>query len=107
MEKKTFAERLSALLKQQGVSQKELALLVGVTEATMSRYLHTDRIPKSEIIANIATALHTTSDYLLGTEPKNDADMDFPRIKRLIARNSASMTMEQKTELINALLKND
>ena len=46
-----FAERLSLLLKEQGISQKELAEVVGVTEASMSRYMHSERIPKSAIIA--------------------------------------------------------
>ena len=92
-----FAERLSLLLKEQGISQKELAEVVGVTEASMSRYMHSERIPKSAIIANIATALHTTSDYLLGTETEGG------KIKRLLARNAPSMTNEQKRELINVL----
>ena len=99
-----FAERLSLLLKEQGISQKELAEVVGVTEASMSRYMHSERIPKSAIIANIATALHTTSDYLLGTETDGNIENEFGKIKRLIARNASSMTKEQKRELINTLL---
>lgn len=107
MTQHTFAERLAELLKQQGVTQKELAERVGITEASMSRYMHTNRIPKSEIIANIATALHTTSDYLLGTEDEGNVEIDYPRIVRLIARNSATMTKEQKKAIINALLEDD
>ena len=84
----TFAYRLSELLEKQGMSQKELAERVGITEASMSRYMNTDRIPKSEILANIATALHTTSDYLLGVEEEGNIDSDYPKIVRLIARNS-------------------
>ena len=99
-----FAERLSLLLKEQGISQKELAEVVGVTEASMSRYIHSERIPKSAIIANIATALHTTSDYLLGTETEGGSENEFGKIKRLLARNAPSMTTEQKKELINTLL---
>ena len=68
MAKTTFSQRLAELLKQQGITQKELSERVGITEASMSRYMNSERIPKSEIIANIATALNTTSDYLLGTE---------------------------------------
>ena len=52
------------------------------------------------MIANIATALHTTSDYLLGIEKD---DFDYPRVRRLIARNASSMTELEKKELINAL----
>lgn len=107
MTQHTFAGRLTELLKQQGITQKELAERVGITEASMSRYMHTNRIPKSEIIANIATALHTTSDYLLGTEDEGNAETDYPRIVRLIARNSATMTKEQKKAIINALLEDD
>lgn len=107
MEESTFAKRLAELLRQKGITQKELAERVGVTEATVSRYLHSERIPKSEIIANIATALHTTSDYLLGTETEGDIKSDYPRIIRLIARNAAGMSKEQKSAIIKALLEDD
>lgn len=100
----TFAYRLSELLEKQGMSQKELAERVGITEASMSRYMNTDRIPKSEILANIATALHTTSDYLLGVEEEGNIDSDYPKIVRLIARNSSAMTAEQKKAIINELI---
>lgn len=104
MGKTIFAQRLTELLRQQNVSQKELCELVGVTEASMSRYMHTDRIPRSEILANIATALHTTSDYLLGKDDGSKEVFDFPRVVRLLARNSASLTPEQKAEIVNVLL---
>lgn len=103
----TFAGRLSELLAERGLTQKELADRVGITEASMSRYMHSDRIPKSEIVANMATALHTTSDYLLGTEEDGNVETDFPRIVRLIARNSAKLTKEQKKAIINTLLGED
>ena len=107
MEESIFAERLSELLKSKGVTQKQLAERIGVTEASISRYLNSNRIPKSEIIANMATALHTTSDYLLGTEKEGDLATDYPRIVRLIARNSANMTKKQKMDIINALFEEE
>lgn len=97
-----FATRLSFLLKKCNMTQTELSNRIGVTKATMSRYLSEDRIPSGEIIANIATALHTTSDYLLGRE--TDDQFDFHRVERIIARNASKMTIQQKKELINALL---
>lgn len=39
-------------------------------------------------LANIATALQTTSDYLLGIEKD---DYNFPKIERLLARNSTTI----------------
>ena len=91
----TLGGRIAALLKQNGMTQRELAEKVKVTEVSMSRY-----------IANIAAALNTTSDYLLGTESNVASfDSEYLQIHRLIARNAPHMTTSQKRELINALFE--
>lgn len=97
---KQLGLRITESLKRQGMTQKELAERIGVTEAVISRYVSGDREPKPDTLANLATALHTTSDFLLGIEREV---FDHPRIRRLIARNAASMTDQEKRELINAL----
>lgn len=101
---KTFGQRLLFLLQKQGITQKELANRINTTEATLSRYVSGDREPKAEMLANIATALHTTSDFLLGIEQD---EFDFPRVERLLARNSAAMSEKQKKALIFALFGED
>lgn len=97
---KEFGERLLRLLQKQGISQRQLADRLNTTEATLSRYINGDREPKANMLANIATALNTTSDYLLGIE-KND--YDFPKLERLLARNASQMTDKEKRALISAL----
>lgn len=97
---KELGLRISNALKKQGMTQKELAERIGITEAVISRYISGDREPKPDTLANIATALHTTSDFLLGIECE---EFDHPRIRRLIARNASAMTEQEKRELINAL----
>lgn len=97
---KAFGDRLLSVLHKKGITQKELADMIDTTEATLSRYVSGDREPKAETLADIATALHTTSDFLLGIEKD---DFDQPRICRMIARNADSMTEQEKKELINAL----
>ena len=72
MNENNLGGRIADLLKQSGLTQRELADRVGVTEITMTHIINGDRIPKGPIIANIANALHTTTDYLLGTEEKKD-----------------------------------
>ena len=101
---KEFGQRLLNLLQKQCITQKELADRVNTTEATLSRYVSGDREPKADMLANIATALHTTSDYLLGIEQN---DFDFPQVERLLARKSTSMTDKQKRALITALFGED
>ncbi len=97
---KELGQRILRAIKKRGISQKELAATIGVTEAVISRYISGERDPKPEMIANIATALHITSDYILGIE--ND-EFNHPRICRLIARNASEMSEQEKKELINAL----
>lgn len=101
---KELGQRILSAIRTKGISQKELASIVGVTEAVISRYISGERDPKPEMVANIATALHTTSDYLLGIE---NGDFDYPRVRRIIARNASSMTESEKKELINALFGED
>lgn len=108
MEKK-LGVRISELLKLNGLTQRELAEKVGVTEVSMSRYIKGERVPKGYIIANIATALHTTTDDLLGQN--NDEDVDFEQaysqVQRLIARNAKHWSNAQKTGLVSAIFGED
>ena len=96
--------RISDLLTKNGLTQRELAEKVGVTEVSMSRYVKGERTPKGPIIANIAAALHTTTDYLLGQEADGeDSELEYYRTQRAIARNAANWTQKQKAGLVNAL----
>jgi transcriptional regulator with XRE-family HTH domain len=97
---KELGSRVAETLQRRGMTQKELAARIGVTEAVISRYVSGDRDPKPEVLGNIATALHTTSDFLLGIE---NEEFSHPRIRRMLARNAATMTEKEKRELINAL----
>ena len=100
---KEFGFRLEKLLKTNNISQKELADCLELNEATISRYISGEREPKPEVIANIATILHTTSDYLLGITKSTDEE-NFGQIKALLTRNINNMDDNEKKELISELL---
>lgn len=100
MMSKELGLRIAGTLKKRGMTQKELAVRVGVAEDVMSRYVSGSREMKPEVLANIATTLHTTSDFLLGIE---NEEFSHPRIRRMIARNASNMTDMEKKELIDAL----
>lgn len=61
-----FSDRISLLLSQNNLSQKELAIKAGVTESAMSYYVKGGRTPRGEVLSRIAKALNSTTDYLLG-----------------------------------------
>ena len=107
MTQNIIGERIAGLLMEQGKTQRKLAEQVGTTEASISRYIKGDRVPKGPILANIAKALHTTTDYLLGNEKdSNDPELEYNYAQRAIARNATRWSKKQKLDLVNALFEN-
>lgn len=62
---KTIGEKIQLLREELNLNQRELADLVGITEATLSRYENNKREPKGLILAKLAKALNVSTDYLL------------------------------------------
>lgn len=108
MTQNIIGERIAGLLMEQGKTKRELAKQVGAAEASISRYIKGDRVPKATILANISKALHTTTDYLLGNEKdSNDPELEYNYTQRAIARNANRWSKKQKLGLVNALFEND
>lgn len=57
----TFAGNLRSLLDETGMSQRELAKLTGISEATISKYLHRQCMPSVAALVNI---YHVFNKYL-------------------------------------------
>ena len=105
MSKEDTGKRIAALLKSSGMTQHELAGRVGATESAISKYLSGNREPRAEALANIAAALGTTAEYLLG---KNEgAETRFGTICYLCARHAPQMSMEERNRLISIIVPPD
>ncbi len=100
-----FVERIKGLIEKIGVTQRDLAQDIGVTESTLSKYLKGERTPNRDVLLNIATALNTTSDYLLGLSDTDKETLNFNELKGILARNSKDLSAEQKTKLIEVIIK--
>ena len=92
--------KIYELLKQKNMTQKELAMITGLTESAISHYIKGDRVPRGVNLKKIADALNVTTDEILNIE------YDYSNIKVLIARNTSKMNSEEKLELISILLGN-
>ena len=101
----TFAKNLRERLRILNMSQREFADQLGVTEATVSRYLKGERNPSLNVIGKIAKILNTTPDFLLNSETTN-ADNSITQIKMMIAHKAKDMSVEDKMELIRLLTEN-
>ena len=98
-----LGKRVSVLLKAHGLSQKELAGRIGVTECSMSRYMNGERVPKWPIVVDIADALYTSVEDLIGPGTGSDPVSGYQLTQRAIARYAESWTQEQKADLVDAL----
>lgn len=75
---------LAALLKERGMSQKELAEAAGLTPASVSRYVNGEREPWPATIAALSLALGVEPSDILGTS----CDRELDEAVRLVARNA-------------------
>lgn len=99
-----ITRRLVELINEKNLTQKDLSMITGLTESTISRYVSGDRIPRGKNLDKLAKALDTSVEDLMGISNINK-EKDLKEIKFLIARNSNKMSMEEKMDIINMISK--
>ncbi len=99
-----FNERLSNLLNESGISQRELAKEINIDEAALSKYVSGVRKPRMDILVNIARVLAVSVEYLASGSDRNE---DFNAVKNLVCRNISTMSDSQKLELVEIILKKE
>lgn len=99
-----MGDRIAHLIEERHLSQREFALLIGTTEASVSRYINNAREPNAKTLRRMADVLQTTTDEIVGRDDESDIATELPRIKVLLARNAQCLTQEQKIDIIRALL---
>lgn len=70
-----FGCKLKKLRKQRGLTQKQLASLLGVQNSIISFYEVGDRLPSPSMIIKLAATLHVSTDFLLGVEKGESVDI--------------------------------
>lgn len=66
--KDNFGLFLENLLDKKNISQRDFAKKIGVSETTISRYIHNIQFPRSDVITKMSNILEVSTDYLLGNE---------------------------------------
>lgn len=99
MDKKVIADRIFALLDQTDMEQQEFARLVGVSEDTASNWRRYRSASFTKHYPQIASVLHTTSDYLLtGQKEKPALPLESELDEELVTRLS-SLTPEERKQV--------
>ena len=69
----TLGEKIRNLREEKGLTQPELAKLVGVSNGTVSFWENGVNEPKASYVRKLSTVFEVTSDYLLGLEDETGA----------------------------------
>ena len=95
--------RVKFLMKELGLTQRELAARSGLTEASVSKYLSGARTPQLNAVIALAKALKTDADFLLGINKKEEKKTAYEEIEKLLQENKSSLTSEERMKLIMLL----
>ena len=68
----SWKDKVNMLMSQRGITQKELSRLSGITESSISRYLHSNKRPRLDIVVNIAKALNVAPELITSQNEVSD-----------------------------------
>ena len=94
-----FNERLQQAISRSGMTQKELAEKVGITEAAVSHYLKGDRMPRSAVAVKLADVLNMSVDELM----RGNTETSFDEVYKIVARSAKQLDNDQKAALVRVL----
>lgn len=99
-----LGDRITRFLQKQQMTQKDLAEKAGVTEAAISHYIKGDRSPRAVVLGRIADALEVSLEDLMNDGESSDNTGEIRYAIRLLGRNAAHMTEEDKMKIAKILL---
>ncbi len=102
-----FANILKNLRTRWGISQADLARLLGVGRSTIASYENGTRKPDHETLLQIAACFQVSTDFLLGNE--NHLSGETPVYAEMVKEinqllHSTPLPADKKNEIINELL---
>ena len=115
-----FSEKLSALRRQMGLTQAELAARLGISKSAISMYERGNREPELELLQAMADFFHVSVSALLGRQEElvnGDAELteyletlrDRPEMRMLfsVTKNATREDVEAAVRIIEALRGKD
>ena len=102
-----FANILKNLRTRRGISQADLARLLGVGRSTIASYENGTRKPDHETLLQIAACFQVSTDFLLGNE--KNVIVEIPVYAEMVKEinqllHSTPLPADKKNEIINELL---
>jgi len=84
-----FSDKLSALRRERGWSQRKVAGELGISQALLSHYENGLREPRLEFVSRICDYYGVSADYLLGRAETPDAERALKELAGVMDRMKA------------------
>ncbi len=104
-------ERLAELRAEQGITQIQLAEMIGSSQRAVSHYETVAEYPPTAVVVQLAEVLKVSTDELLGVKPSKKATRaEDPEVRRLWKKFQQVMTLPEKDRravirLVNSLVE--
>lgn len=98
-----LAARMGQLRRERGISQREAAAQLGISQALLSHYENGAREPKLEFVSHVCDYFDVTSDYLLGRSNERKAGADILAGKVCEIADLMDKLQKEETALIDRL----
>lgn len=111
--KRLFSNRLSSLMSERNINQREIAQVVGVSESTVGKWLLLKAIPRMGVIQKLADYFNVGKTYFLEAESEQPGYYVDPEVAelaeelrtnpdlRVLFSSSRNLTREQMQEAYN------
>ena len=94
----TFGEALKDLIEEHGLTQKQLALNLGISPSTLGGYIQGTREPDFQTLKALAQYFRVTTDYLLDCPSErigSPSEYEVLRIFRMLSEEQRAIYLEQ------------
>lgn len=93
-----YIDHMKEAMKTNGINARELAKRSGISEASISRYLSGQMVPRVNAVSKMAEALHVDPTWLMGYE---DITPDFSVETGKLAMIIECMTPSERSQVEN------
>lgn len=90
----SLGERLKNLRIDNRFTQKEVVEKLGITGSTLSQYERNKRVPKNDLLVQLADLYNVSTDYLLGHINNRDIEYSFDPPKPLHLSSSSEYSYD-------------
>lgn len=101
---KAFSYHLNRIMDMRGISQKELAAVIGIASASISRYVTGNREPDIRTLVKIAETLHVSTDELVGFDVPEPIEPPPPPVDIAMLVSCYNRASEQDRDVLWSLL---